>query len=309
MERLLATLVEQIDRPERIIVIDNAPASSATGDMIADRYAEVVTYVREPVAGLDFARNRALRESDSDIVTFIDDDAVAAVTWTQALREVFSESDRIAVCTGKVDALSLETEGQRLFEANGGFGKGNERILVSPSGRVEPRAGWRPLIAWSISVGSGCNFAIRRELALELGGFDEALDMGAALPGGGDLDMLWRVLEAGHDIVYEPTARAWHEHRRETSETINQIIGHNMSLTTMLTKALTRANGKQRVSVSVFLLWRLLKPGMRLFRRAIGKDPLPARALLSLWWHCWRGLFLYPAARRLARSRKALVSP
>ncbi len=309
LERLLATLVDQTERPQRILVVDNAPNSSATKDMISDRYADVVTYVREPVAGLDFARNRALCESDSDIVAFIDDDAVADPAWTQALRQVFSESDRIAVCTGKVDALSLETEGQRLFEANGGFGKGNERILVSPSGRVESSVRWWPLIAWSISVGVGCNFAIRRDVALELGGFDEALDMGAAMPGGGDSDMLWRVLEAGYDVVYEPEAQVWHEHRRETSETINQIVGHNMSTIAMLAKALTRASGQQRVSIFIFLLWRLMKPGARLIRRAVGKDPLPARVLLLIWWHCWRGLVAYPAARRLARSRKALVSP
>ena len=308
LERLLASLVDQTERPQRILVVDNAPGSSATKDMISERYAEAVTYVREPVAGLDFARNRALCESDSDIVAFIDDDAVADPAWTQALRRVFSESDRIAVCTGKVDALSLETEGQRLFELNGGFSKGDKRILVSPSKRLQSHSGWRPLIAWSISIGSGCNFAIRRDVAVDLGGFDEALDMGAALPGGGDLDMLWRVLEADLDIVYEPAAQAWHEHRREVSETIDQIIGHNMALIAMLTKALTNAGGKQRVSIFIFLLWRLMKPGMRLIRRAVGKDPLPARALMSLWWHCWRGLFAYPAARRLAQSRKALVS-
>ena len=153
LERLLATLVDQTERPQRILVVDNAPDSSATKDMISERYADVVTYVREPVAGLDFARNRALDEIDSDIVAFIDDDAVADAAWTQVLRQVFSESDRIAVCTGKVDALSLETEGQRLFELNGGFGKGDKRILVSPSTRNQSHVGWRPLIAWSISVG------------------------------------------------------------------------------------------------------------------------------------------------------------
>jgi GT2 family glycosyltransferase len=305
----LASLGTQADRPEQVIVIDNAPASNASEDMIAERYAELASYVREPVAGLDFARNRALQESDCDIVAFIDDDAVAAPTWVQAIRRLFSESDDVAVCTGKVDALFLETEGQRLFEANGGFGKGNKRIVVSPSARRASDAGWRPLIAWSISLGSGCNFAIRKDVALQLGGFDEALDMGAALPGGGDLDMLWRVLEAGHDVIYEPDAQAWHEHRREVSETIRQIIGHNMSLITMLTKAVSSAKGMQRGSVFAFLVWRLMKPGIRLLRRAIGRDPLPARALLSLWAHCWRGLFSYPAARTLAVSRKALISP
>ncbi|MCH7637595.1 MAG: glycosyltransferase, partial [Proteobacteria bacterium] len=87
MERLLASLVDQTERPQRILVVDNAPGSSATKDMISERYAEAVTYVREPVAGLDFARNRALCESDSDIVAFIDDDAVAVMDEPTTLAE------------------------------------------------------------------------------------------------------------------------------------------------------------------------------------------------------------------------------
>jgi hypothetical protein len=54
----------------------------------------------------------------------------------------------------------------------------------------------------------GASYAIRRRTALELGGFDEALDMGSVLPGGGEQDMLWRVLAAGHHVVYEPRVRA-----------------------------------------------------------------------------------------------------
>ena len=33
--------------------------------------------------------------------------------------------------------------------------------------------------------GAGCNMAFKREVLLKLGGFDEALDTGAPLPGGG----------------------------------------------------------------------------------------------------------------------------
>jgi hypothetical protein len=64
------------------------------------------------------------------------------------------------------------------------------------------------------------------------------------------------------------------------------------------------ATGKRRAAVLAFLLWRLAKPGVRLVRRAAGRDPLPGRALLTLWWHCWRGLGAYGAAQRLAAHRR-----
>ena len=50
--------------------------------------------------------------------------------------------------------------------------------------------------------------------------------------------------------------------------------------------------------------WRLAKPGVRLVRRALGRDPLPMPVLLRMWWNCWIGLVAYPRARRLARERR-----
>ena len=60
--------------------------------------------------------------------------------------------------------------------------------------------------------------AFRRDLILELGGFDEALDTGRPLPGGGDLDMFYRVVRSGNSIVYEPTFLVFHQHRRQLAE-------------------------------------------------------------------------------------------
>ncbi len=303
LRRALRSLIAQTRPPAEILVVDNASRDAATRMLVFDEFP-TVRYVQEPISGLDFARNRALRETIQDIVAFLDDDAVADYGWIAGIEAVFRESAQIAICTGKVDALFLETEGQQLFEANGGFARGNKRIRLPRDVLRRRLYGLRaPLIAWSISVGSGCSLAVRRQTILDLGGFDEALDMGPALPGGGDLDILWRTLDAGYEVVYEPRVQARHEHRREVEATIMQILEHNRSLIAVLMKAADSARGKRRLSILSFLLWRLVKPGVRLARRAIGRDPLPAAALLRLLWFCWRGLVTYSAARRLVERR------
>ena len=304
LERLLQSLARQTRAPDAVLVVDNAPSSEATERLVRERFP-TFRYVRESVPGLDFARNRALHETDSDVVAYIDDDAVAADDWAGEIRDVFAEDPAIAVCNGKVDALTLEGAGQRLFEANGGFGRGDRRIHVPPGAGANP-TGWpRPLVAWSLAVGSGVSMAVRRRVALELGGFDDALDLGAALPGGGDLDMLWRVLEAGYHVVYEPRVHAWHEHRRELSAAEMQILEHNRALIATLTKFLRVAPGSRKLPVLAFLSWRLVKPFVRLLRRAVGRDPLPAALLWRLVGSTWRGLVAYPAAVRLASARRA----
>ena len=49
----------------------------------------------------------------------------------------------------------------------------------------------------------------------KMGGFDEALDTGAPVPGGGDLDAFYRIIRAGHVLVYEPRFLVFHQHRRD----------------------------------------------------------------------------------------------
>lgn len=303
LARALESLVAQHPAVAEILVVDNAPAGDATRSLVTARFPSV-RYVAEPVPGLDFARNRALEAATRDVVAFLDDDAVAAPGWAASLHRVFEVDAEVAVCTGRVEPLSLETPGQRLFEANGGFSRGADRIRLPDDARRLLHGRRAPLIAWAISVGSGCSYAVRRGTARALGGFDEALDQGPALPGGGDHDLLWRALGAGHAVVYEPSALAWHEHRREVEAVHDQIVGHQRAVLAFLAKHLMRSDSRSRPALLGYTGWRLAKPGVRLLRRAVRRDPLPAKVLVRMWWNCWVGLLIYPRARRLARQRR-----
>jgi glycosyltransferase involved in cell wall biosynthesis len=300
LARALASVVAQSPAPAEVLVVDNAPSDGRTRELV-ERQFPGVRYLLQPVPGLDFARNLALAEAVGQVVAFLDDDAVAAPGWAEALCRNFADP-RVAVCTGRVEPLAVETDGQRLFEANGGFSRGTVRITL-PDDAARRLHGRRvPLIAWAVSVGSGCSYAVRVGAARALGGFDEALDLGALLPGGGDHDLLWRALQSGARVVYEPDALAWHEHRRELGAAHQQIVGHQRALLAFLGKHLVRSPA--RLPLFGYLTWRLLKPGVRLVRRGLGRDPLPAGVLVRMWWHCWAGLATYPQARRVARARR-----
>ncbi|HSK81649.1 MAG TPA: glycosyltransferase [Thermoanaerobaculia bacterium] len=306
LARALTSLAAQSRPPDEVLVIDNAPSSRETRELVAREFPDV-RYVQEPLPGLDFARNRALCEAGSEVVAFLDDDAVAHRDWCRCLAAAF-EDGRVGVATGRIEPLALDTEGRRLFEENGGFSRGTLEIrLPRDTGRpLHGRAA--PAIAWAVSMGCGASLAVRRSAALTAGGFDEALDMGPRLPGGGDHDMLWRLLAAGHEVVYRPDAMVWHEHRAEKQAAYDQIVGHQHALVAFLTKHVLGREGGGRLPVLAFLAWRLVKPGVRLARRAAGRDPLPAAVLLRMWWSCWSGLAAYPAARREAQRLRREVA-
>jgi glycosyltransferase involved in cell wall biosynthesis len=289
--RALESLFRQSMTPHEVLVVDNAPSDERTRRLVEDDFPRAL-YVREPRPGLNVARNTLLRSASGHVVAFLDDDAVADPGWARAFRDTFLDGS-VGASTGRVEALALETDAQRLFEANGGFSRGTHRVQLPDDAKSRLHGLPAPLIAWAMSVGSGCSLAVPRKRALELGGFDEALDRGRPLPGGGDLDFLWRVLQSGRKVVYDPAALAWHEHRRDMREVADQLAGHQLAVVAFLTKSVRHARAGDRTVLAGYLLWRLLKPGARLARRVVGRDPLPAGMLARMWWSSWRGLTAY----------------
>lgn len=308
LRRALDSLARQDPPLPEVLVVDNAPEDARTRELVESEFPGF-RYLEEPVPGLDFARNRALSAALGDVVAFLDDDAVADPGWAAALLAPFQEDRQVAAVTGRVLPLALETDGQQVFEANGGFSRGERQVRL-PRDTDERLHGRRraPLIAWAVSVGSGCSLAVHRWRILSLGGFDEALDLGPALPGGGDHDALWRLLSAGWTVVYEPAALARHEHRRELGAAFDQIVGHQRALVAFLTKSLLQARGRhrRRMEILAFLVWRLVKPAVRLLRPG---DPLPLGVRLRMLGQCWKGLGAYKAARRIARARRKALTP
>ena len=67
------------------------------------------------------------------------------------IERAFLEHPGAGLCTGRIEPLALETEAQRLFEANGGlFDGGNAPLRVPPKPGEAQR--WRPRIAWSATI-------------------------------------------------------------------------------------------------------------------------------------------------------------
>ena len=209
LESILALRGHDAEPRFDVLVVDNAPSDSRTEALV--RTLPRVAYVREPKPGLDFARNRALAEATGDFVAFVDDDTVLDRGWFEGLLEAVGENPDAAIVTGAVVAQELETEAQILFEHHGGFRRDFEKLRYQG-----PELPGNPLYPVGAGLfGAGANMVVRREAVLALGGFDEALDTGPPLPGGGDLDIFYRVVNAGLPLVYEPRMLLFHKHRRD----------------------------------------------------------------------------------------------
>jgi len=218
LEQLMASLLPlRAESAFEVLVVDNAPSDDSTRTFVST--LPDVRYVREDCTGLDFARNRAVAEATGDVLAFLDDDVEVDRGWLTGLRLAWGEHPDAGCVTGLVLPFELATRAQITFELYGGFRRGFDTLRYV--GQSLPGNRLYPLGAGIF--GAGCNMSYRRDLLQKLGGFDEALDTGRPLPGGGDLDMFYRVVRSGYPLVYEPQYAVFHKHRREHSQLRRQL--------------------------------------------------------------------------------------
>ena len=190
-----------------VLVVDNAPSTKDTETIVSS--CPGVRYIVEPRPGLDFARNRALREARGDLVAYIDDDVVVDKGWLAGLMEAWNANPDAAAFTGQVLPLELTTRAQIIFEKRGGFRRGFDPV------RYGAKLDNHPAYPCSAGVfGTGANMVFQKQILKDLNGFDEALDTGPPLPAAGDHDIFYRLIRTGHTIVYAPDLLVFHEHRR-----------------------------------------------------------------------------------------------
>jgi GT2 family glycosyltransferase len=143
--------------------------------------------------------------------------------------------------------------------------------------------------------------AFRRQVVLELGGFDEALGVGTPIPGGDENDLFWRLIRDGYEVRYEPSLVVHHMHRTDLGGMTRQLAGYHLGVVAWLTKVIRQSRGFERWLAVAFTGWRLVKPGLRLLKRGLGRDPLPMGVLLPMWKSSWQGLWSYPRSVREVR--------
>jgi GT2 family glycosyltransferase len=241
---------QETDRRIETVVVDNNPASGLTSAVVED-FPDVLI-VPERRRGLAYARNAGVLASSGNIVVMTDDDVHVPLDWIEKLLAPFARDD-VAAVTGNVLPLELETYAQRLFEVYGGLGRGFERKEVNAS--------WFERCRWGVPtwrLGASANAAFRSSVFRdpEIGLMREALGPGMPSGVGEDTYLFYKVLKAGHTIVYEPSAFVWHRHRQGMPALRKQLYDYSKGhvayhLTTLLEDRDLRALGYLTVRLPV----------------------------------------------------------
>jgi GT2 family glycosyltransferase len=193
-----------------------------------------------------------------------------------------------------VPAAELETPAQAFFDARVYWSAAFEPLLYD-LGANRPDDPAFPYAAGAF--GTGANHAIRRSVAAQLGGYDEALGMGTPAENADDLDFFLRVIQAGWTLAYEPSAIAWHHHRRDMDGLQRQMYTYGVGLSAYAFKHARRP----RVAMDLALC--IPAAFVRLFRRGRAAEHTAAETP-GLTGAELRGMAAGPL--RYVRSRRSL---
>src|SRR5262249_10792717 len=185
LEQCLRSLLDLRYPDYEIIVVDDGSTDNTRA--ILGRFPEV-RVIHQANQGLSAARNVGLYAATGSIVAYTDSDCFAHPDWLTHLIHQLERSGASAV------------GGPNLTPNDGWLAA---CVAASP--------GQPTHVLESDQVAEhvpGCNMASRREALLALNGFDRLYRQA-----GDDVDMCWRLQQAGMWITYAPGAVVW-QHRR-----------------------------------------------------------------------------------------------
>jgi GT2 family glycosyltransferase len=184
-----------------LIVVDDG-SSDDTGVIAAAHGARVISTENR---GLSNARNTGLDAATGKIVAYVDDDAVPDRHWLQYLVASFAEGGY--ACVG---GPNLAPAGDGVVADCVANAPGNPTHILLDDREAEHVP--------------GCNMAFDREALIEVGRFDPAFRVA-----GDDVDVCWRVQQAGGRIGFSPAAVVWHHRRASVRSYLRQQAGYGRS--------------------------------------------------------------------------------
>ena len=255
-----------------VVVVDNA---SSDGSVQATRVADPDVRVVETGANLGFgsAANRGVATTLSEYVLILNPDTVVEPGAVKALSEALDRDPGLAVVGPRMENLdgTVYPSVRRFPDLNVAFGHAFLG-LVWPANRYTRRyrmLDWdhdqpAPDVDW---VGGAC-LMVRRAAFDVVGGFDEAYFMYVE-----DVDLCWRLGQAGWRIGYEPGGRVVHALGGSSRMApYRMIAAHHRSLLRFVSKS---TSGARRATVPVVAAGLAVRTLAAWAHHALGGRGLP----------------------------------
>jgi GT2 family glycosyltransferase len=237
--------------PAEVLIINQGQYSAVEQMLqpLRSQHSIPLIHCPQPPRGLSAARNLASMQAHCHIIAFTDDDCVPGAEWLgQVERRLISDPMADGV-TGSI--LPLLDESSGLFPVS----IRTMRKSMTFQGRTLP---WH--------VGSGGNFAIRRNWLHRIGGYDERLGAGSAGKAAEDTDLFYRLLKAGAVIRYEPELVIYHENQ-DAARLVRSFWNYSHGIGAFTAKHVRKGDSYAAYMLGVWLFWLIWRTALSTLRR------------------------------------------
>ncbi|NNF64264.1 MAG: glycosyltransferase family 2 protein [Acidimicrobiia bacterium] len=183
LEAALRSALPQLGPADTITVLENGCPERSTAGLDTD-FPTVRFLTEHANLGVTGGRNKLIDATTGDLVMFLDDDGELGDGSLDAIRTALDEHPHCGVIACRINDPATGLPRSHEFPA---------RVVD----RIEEA---RPVTYF---IGAG--FAVRRSALSDVGTFDEAL-----FYAGEELDLSYRLVDAGWEIRYEPAASVVH---------------------------------------------------------------------------------------------------
>jgi GT2 family glycosyltransferase len=190
----LGDLLQQSHRPLEILIVDQSDHPSQELERLVVQHSEIIQWCRVGFRGLPAARNFGWRHAEHKAIVFVDDDIRCGPSlMTEHLRAL--QLPNVGVVAGGIE----EARGERGISR--WVGRFNHWTAT-------PEHTFSAFMEGEVDHAPGCNFSTWYDVLDRTGGFDETLQVGAALYE--ETDFCLRAQRAGYRIYFNGRARLTH---------------------------------------------------------------------------------------------------
>lgn len=187
-----------------VVVVDDGSADAGGLARAVEHRAAVLRHARSRGPGA--ARNTGWSSTSAELTVFLDADVVPTAGWLGPLLAHFSDP-AVGIVAPRVRSRDVTGTVRERYETVGSpLDLGTEETRVTPRGRVS----YVPTAA----------LVCRRTVLEELGGFEESMRFGE------DVDLVWRAVEAGWGVRYEPRSEVTHRPRPSWGALVRQRVAY-----------------------------------------------------------------------------------
>lgn len=210
LRRVLESLAEQTVFPDEVLIADDSH-EDRTREVVdsyrgafEERGIELRYLARVGPDSMPGARNTIVNCSEADIVCFVDDDVVCEPAWLENVVTTFGENPEVVAVGGPAIRVDEDLEPTNEIVRNA-----ENQNYINEYGETTSRVGsWIPPAPVETQRLGGANMSFRRDVLVEVGGFDPAYDLGPAKLE--ETDVMARLVRRGDRMIYHPDVLVYH---------------------------------------------------------------------------------------------------